>query len=64
MDKFYANTVKQAKQKHAFAFSNDMSMRERIDIFRAEFPEFSNLDEEYVRHLIFIYDKNIQQLCK
>ena len=34
-------------------------MRERIDIFRSEFAEFQNLDEEYVRSLIFIYDKNI-----
>ena len=34
-------------------------MRERIDIFRTEFAEFHNLEEEHIRTLIFIYDKNI-----
>ena len=34
-------------------------MRERIDIFKAEFSEFQNLAEEQIRALIYIYDKNI-----
>ena len=34
-------------------------MRDRIDIFRQEFLEFKNLDEEHIRTLVYIYDKNI-----
>ena len=34
-------------------------MRKRIDIFKSEFAEFQNLEEEQIRTLIFIYDKNI-----
>ena len=34
-------------------------MRERIDIFKAEFSEFQNLAEEQIRALIYIYDQNI-----
>ena len=34
-------------------------MRERVDIFRSEFPEFQGLDESHIRKLIYIYDKNI-----
>ena len=40
------------------ANDKDLSIRERIDFFRAEFAEFQDLDEEHIRTLIFIYDKN------
>ena len=38
--------------------TQETSLRERIDFFRAEFAEFQNLDEEHIRTLIYIYDKN------
>ena len=59
IDEEYAKQVMNRKQKHVFRYSDTLSMRKRIEIFRAEFAEFTNLEENHVRTLIYIYDKNV-----
>ena len=59
IDEYYARSAIKEKQKQLFAYSEHLSTRERIDIFRLEFAEFQNLDEEHIRTLIYIYDKNL-----
>ena len=36
-----------------------MTTRERIQIFRNEFSEFSALEDEQIKQLISIYDQNV-----
>ena len=59
IDEEYAKAAMNRKQKHVFRYSDTLSLRKRIEIFRAEFAEFTNLEENHIRTLIYIYDKNV-----
>ena len=46
IDDYYVRTREERIQRHEFAYSNVLTTRERIAIFRNEFSEFTSLDDD------------------
>ena len=47
------------KKTRHFDNSSACSMRERIRLFKQDFYEYSNMQDQNIRELIRIYDRNI-----
>lgn len=62
VDDQYLKTSKMSKQKNAFYFSGQMPMKNRVPIFRNDFSEFNNLEDDTIKDLIRLYDRNLEQV--
>ena len=61
VDHYYLKSEMANRKKKEFFYSQGLSMQERIQVFRNEYSEFSQLDDEHVETLIKIYDINLQK---
>mmetsp|Transcript_8125 Transcript_8125/g.9738 ORF Transcript_8125/g.9738 Transcript_8125/m.9738 type:complete len:105 (-) Transcript_8125:970-1284(-) len=61
VDDQYKKTKAMSRQRQAFYFSGALPLKDRIQIFRNDFTEFSSLDDEQTKQLILIYDHNLMQ---
>ena len=49
-------TKAKSKQRKAFYFSSGMPMKDRIIIFKQDFPEFAFFDDDQTKKFIDLYD--------
>ena len=59
VDHYYLVSEMAMKKRTQFSFSKGLSMQERVQIFRNQYSEFSQLDDQHVQSLIRIYDINL-----
>ena len=56
VDDQYKKTKAMSRQRQAFYFSGALPMKDRIQIFKNDFPEFNTLDDDQTKQLIMLYD--------
>lgn len=59
VDDQFEKTKAITRQRQAFYFSAALPIKERIQIFRNDFPEFNSLEDEETKQLILLYDHNL-----
>ena len=59
VDDQYKQTKAMTRQRQAFYFSSALPVKDRVGIFRNDFPEFNQLDDEQTKQLIMTYDHNM-----
>ena len=60
VDNYYFKFINSKKKKSSFFYSYGLKLQDRIQVFRNEYREFGQLDDNHVEALIKIYDFNLQ----
>ena len=60
-DRIKITSKSKTRQRKAFYLSNGMPIKDRVMIFKQDFPEFAALDDDWTKKLIKLYDHRLNK---